>query len=133
MAIAYFMIKGIIGTRTDVSWNKETCYRYSNVVFFLFISSLFILFLVNFLLLPFCKNILFIHVKHKHIVIHELTNENQYHTQFGPRREKTCLRGFANNTGADQPAHPRSLISAFVIRFWESIICKLASGEISIF
>ena len=35
----------------------------------------------------------------------------------GPQREKTCLRGFANNTGADQPAHPRSLISAFVIRF----------------
>ena len=27
----------------------------------------------------------------------------------------------------------RSLISAFVIRFLESIICKLATGEISIF
>ena len=40
--------------------------------------------------------------------------------------------GFANNTGADQPAHPRSLISAFVIRFFESTICKLATGEISI-
>ena len=35
---------------------------------------------------------------------------------FGPRREKTCLRGAANNTGADQPAHTRSLISAYVIR-----------------
>ena len=35
----------------------------------------------------------------------------------GPRREKACLRLFANNTGADQPAHPRSLISAFVGRF----------------
>ena len=32
-------------------------------------------------------------------------------------KEKTCLRGFTNSTGADQPAHPRSLISAFVIRF----------------
>ena len=52
---------------------------------------------------------------------------------FGPRREKTCLRGIANNTVADQPAHPRSLISAFVIRVLESIICKLATGEISIF
>ena len=51
----------------------------------------------------------------------------------GPRREKTCLRGFANNTGADQPAHLRSLISAFVIHFVESIICKLSTGEISIF
>ena len=46
----------------------------------------------------------------------------------GPRRKKTCLRGFAKNTGADQPAHPRSLISAFVIRFLESIIGKLATG-----
>ena len=35
---------------------------------------------------------------------------------FGPRREKTCPRGVANNTGADQPAHTRSLISAYVIR-----------------
>ena len=51
----------------------------------------------------------------------------------GPRRKKTCLRGFANNTGADQPAHPRSLISAFVIHVLESIICKLDTGEISIF
>ena len=52
---------------------------------------------------------------------------------YGPRREKTCLRGFANNTGADQPAYPRSRISAFVIRFLENFICKLATGEISIF
>ena len=52
---------------------------------------------------------------------------------FGPRRHKTCLRGFVNNTGADQPAHARSLISAFVIRFLENITCKLAIGEIPIF
>ena len=52
---------------------------------------------------------------------------------FGPRREKTCLRGFANNTGADQPAHPRRLISAYVIPFLKCIISKLASREISIF
>ena len=41
--------------------------------------------------------------------------------------------GVWNNTGTDQPAHPRSLISAFVIHFSESIICKLATGEIPIF
>ena len=52
---------------------------------------------------------------------------------FGPRREKTCLRGFANNTCADQPLHPRSLISAFVIRFMGNFICKHATGEIPIF
>ena len=51
----------------------------------------------------------------------------------GPQREKTCLLGFANNTGADQPAHPRSLISAFVIRFLGSDICKLPTGDFSIF
>ena len=38
--------------------------------------------------------------------------------QYGPRREKTCLRGFANNTGTDQPAHPHSLISA-LFTFWK--------------
>ena len=51
----------------------------------------------------------------------------------GSRREKTCLRGFANNKGADQPAHPRSLISAFVTRFLESIISRLATSGISTF
>ena len=51
----------------------------------------------------------------------------------GPRREKTCLRGFANNTGADQPAHTHSLICPFVVRFLESIISRFATSEISIF
>ena len=51
----------------------------------------------------------------------------------GPRYEKTCLRWLANNTGADQPAHPRSLISAFVIRILERTISKLATSEISFF
>ena len=35
---------------------------------------------------------------------------------------RTCLQGFENNKGAEQPAHPRSLISAFVFRVLESII-----------
>ena len=48
---------------------------------------------------------------------------------YGPRREKTCLRGFANNKGADQPAHPRRLISAFVILFLESIISKVFQAK----
>ena len=51
----------------------------------------------------------------------------------GPRREKTCLRGFANNKGADQPALPRSLISTFVIRLLKSTIPRLATSEISMF
>ena len=40
---------------------------------------------------------------------------------------------FANNSGADQPAHLRRLISAFVIRLFETIIPRLASSAISIF
>ena len=52
---------------------------------------------------------------------------------FGPHCEKTCLWWFANNKGADQPAHMRRLISTFVIRLLESIISLLSSSKISIF
>ena len=38
-----------------------------------------------------------------------------------------------NNKGADQPAHPCRLISAFVIHFLESFISKLTTSEISNF
>ena len=55
-----------------------------------------------------------------------------YQTYSGPRREKTCLWDFANKW-ADQPAHPCSLISAFVIRVLESITSRLVTNEISIF
>ena len=41
---------------------------------------------------------------------------------FGPGHAKTCLIPYANNKGADQPVHPRSLISAFVVRSLDSII-----------
>ena len=54
-------------------------------------------------------------------------------TANGPRHEKICLRGFANNKGADQPARTRRLISTFVIRLLLSIISRLATSEISIF
>ena len=49
--------------------------------------------------------------------IHEGLKSELMHI-YGPRREKTCLRGVANNKGTDQPAHPHSLISPFVIRFF---------------
>ena len=42
---------------------------------------------------------------------------------YGPCRKKTCLRGVANNTDADQPVHQCSLISAFVVCFLKSSIC----------
>ena len=39
-----------------------------------------------------------------------------------PGHEKMCLMSYANNKGADQHAHPRSLISAFVVPSLDSII-----------
>ena len=36
--------------------------------------------------------------------------------------QKTCLMPYANNKDADQPAHPRSLVSAFIIHSIDSII-----------
>ena len=38
---------------------------------------------------------------------------------------------YANNKDADQPAHPRSLISTFVIRCLDSIIPLVSISEIS--
>ena len=38
---------------------------------------------------------------------------------------------YANNNGADQPAHPRSLISAFVVRFLVSKMPLVSISEIS--
>ena len=53
-------------------------------------------------------------------------------TLYGPRHEKPCLWRFGNNTSTDQPAHLRSLISAFVIHLLETSIFKLALSKISI-
>ena len=41
--------------------------------------------------------------------------------------------GDANNKGGDQPAHPRSLNSAFGIRLMEIFVSRLATSEITIF
>ena len=48
-----------------------------------------------------------------------------------PGHEKMCLMSYANNKGADQPAHPRSLISAFVVHCLDSIISLESIAEIS--
>ena len=46
---------------------------------------------------------------------------------------KNLSSGFVNNKGADRPAAPLSLISAFVIPLMNRIISKLARSEIAIF
>ena len=38
---------------------------------------------------------------------------------------------YANNKGTDQPAHPRSLISTFVVPYLDSIISLVSISEIS--
>ena len=50
-----------------------------------------------------------------------------------PAHKKTRLHGFANNKDADQPIHPRRLISVFVVHCLLCIISRLATGETSIF
>ena len=50
---------------------------------------------------------------------------------YGPGHAKMCLMPYANNKGADQPAHPRSLISAFFVRSLDSIISLVFRSEIS--
>ena len=52
---------------------------------------------------------------------------------FEPGLEKMCLMPYANNKGADQPAHPRSLISAFLARCEDRLITLVYISEISRF
>ena len=54
-----------------------------------------------------------------------------YHNWASTR--ENLYSGICEQTYADQPAHSRSLISAFVILFLEYNICKPATVEILIF
>ena len=53
--------------------------------------------------------------------------------KYMPGHEKMCLMPYANNKGADQPAHPRSQISAFVVRCQDRMIPLVYISEISRF
>ena len=44
---------------------------------------------------------------------------------------KTCFMSYANNKGADQPAHLRSLISAFVVHCLDSVTFLVSVTKIS--
>ena len=56
-----------------------------------------------------------------------------YSNNNGPGHAKTCLMPYANNKGANQPAHSRSLISTFVVRCLDSIICIRVISNVSRF
>ena len=71
-----------------------------------------------------------------HLILWVLTNmltQIRRQTCYGPGHAKMCLMSYANNKGADQSAHPRSLISTFVIRCLDSMICILAISNVSRF
>ena len=55
---------------------------------------------------------------------------NEHDTIWASSLENLFLR-YANNKGTDQPVHPHSLISAFVVRCLDSIIPLVSISEIS--
>ena len=58
-----------------------------------------------------------------------LVDEN-WGSQMGHIMRKP-VKPYANNEDADQPAHPRSLISTFVVHCLDSIIPILAKSKLS--
>ena len=66
-------------------------------------------------------------------VVFFLSKLEYFHYSNEPGHEKMYLMPYANNKGADQPAHPRSLISAFVVRFQDRMIPLVYIPEISRF
>ena len=60
--------------------------------------------------------------------MHEMRRMMSYHMGQVIRK---CLMAYANKKGTDQPAHPRSLISAFLVRCLDSMICIPAIAKVS--
>ena len=50
---------------------------------------------------------------------------------FEPGHKITCFMPYANNKGADQPAHPRSLISVFVVFCLDTVMSLVSVTKIS--
>ena len=57
------------------------------------------------------------------IILYRIDNTTE------PRHEKIYLMPYANNEGVDQSAHPRSLISTFVVRCLDSMYLYLLSPK----
>ena len=67
------------------------------------------------------------------IIIKSPFTEDYAYPTDGAGHAKMCLMPYANNKGADQPVHPCSLISTFVVRCLDSMICILALSKCSRF
>ena len=59
-------------------------------------------------------------------------SQKSFHYLLATAQENLTLLQVTNKV-ADQPAHPRSLISAIAIRLLESMIAKVATCKLSIF
>ena len=44
---------------------------------------------------------------------------------------RKCVMSYTDNKGADLPAHPRSLISAFVVPYLDSVMCLVSVTKVS--
>ena len=53
------------------------------------------------------------------------------HYRLEPGHEKTYLMSYANNKGADQPAHPRSQMGAFVVSCLNIVMSLVSVTKIS--
>ena len=82
---------------------------------------------------PFLPSRLFCLCKFDHFICH-LRALSFFYRIFYIEWARTCENvSYANNRGADQPAHPRSLIGTFVVHCLNSMICILAISKVSRF
>ena len=67
-----------------------------------------------------------------HVIYNKISDFQSLNYKFiKAHHEKPYLMPYVTKTGADQPVHPRSLISAFVIR-WLDIVIKRTAVSSSI-
>ena len=67
----------------------------------------------------------------KDLLIIGVRMSNHSTKKYEPLHEKICPMPYANNKGADQLAHPHSLMSTFVVHCRDSIIHIIAKSKIS--
>ena len=92
--------------------------------------------LLALMVLGLCTQIRASYIVNGHLCKYHFTKVKE-HAQEEPQAEmshvmrKHVYAINANNKGADQPAHPRSPISAFVVRCLDSIMSLVSISEIS--
>ena len=75
----------------------------------------------------------FLFVVVKKVIFRSQSCTVSFFNVYEPGHEKMCLILYANNKGAAQPAHPRILISTFIVRCLNSIIHVVAMCSYTFF